>query len=371
VQLNRAHEVTREALIRVKRSRLGIALRLLVPILTLFAVFLLVSGAYKNEAVIVVGGDAEAAGRADCAAPSSVPPASQPAPSSSSLSFEQMEEVARLRREVEELVATLKEVREGVDTAGRRAEEVAGGVDEVRGAQGAAAARLDAQERGIAGIEAEVGAVRAMAREAMESARRIREEALEAVKEEVARAVPGPASKPLAKNLALLAAGARVVASHTTESIAFSRYYLPLWTRSFLSPRENRPELALSALGEDQLAPGQCFGFRGQSGRLAVKLAWSSAIHRVVVAHTRAAKDLTSAPREITVMGFPEGAQPGTVGEGVQLCTVAYDIEGPAAQEWRCEGGGDRVFESVIVQVASNNGNSEFTCLYSVKLFQD
>lgn len=355
-------------------------MRLLVPVLTLFAIILFTNGSYFDLAT------AATAGTEGPSSPSGSPTPG-PWPSSVGLSadasrkVEEVEkmaraaseshaaEIARLKLEVEQLSGALARLTAGADATGKRVSEVEAGVSAVKDEHGVAGGRMDALDRGIAAVEAEVGAVRVMAKEAAESARRIREEALEAVKEEVARSVARPAERSAAKNLALIAAGARVIASHTTAPISFSRFYLPLWTRSFLSPRENRPELALSALGEDQLTPGQCFGFQGQAGRLAFKLAWASAIKSVVVAHTRAARDVTSAPRELTVIGFPPSTSLDS--EGVQLCKVEYNADGPVAQEWACTGGADGIFESVVIDIASNSGNPDFTCLYSIKLLKD
>lgn len=137
-------------------------------------------------------------------------------------------------------------------------------------------------------------------------------------------------------------------------------------------------------ISASQEAAGECLALNGGSGWVDLRLRQAVAVEAVTVEHIHRyiAYDITSAPKNIMVLGWnhtraPAGAIRGGVGGAVVLGEFRYDIlaaggamqtfnvtRGPAAEV----SGGGVVVDHVRFEVKSNYGNEDWTCLYRLRV---
>ncbi|XP_017786879.1 PREDICTED: SUN domain-containing protein 2-like [Nicrophorus vespilloides] len=110
--------------------------------------------------------------------------------------------------------------------------------------------------------------------------------------------------------------------------------------------------------------PGDCFSFSGSSGRVQIRLPRLVEIGAVTIDHVRAnlVKDRTSAPKDFKIIGFSDSdKEPQLLGEFV------YNIDGQPVQTFKVSSLGKK-FRYVELNVASNYGNQEYTCVYRIRI---
>eukprot|EP01087_Luapelamoeba_hula_P018097 TRINITY_DN5786_c0_g1_i1.p1 TRINITY_DN5786_c0_g1~~TRINITY_DN5786_c0_g1_i1.p1 ORF type:complete len:578 (-),score=68.11 TRINITY_DN5786_c0_g1_i1:52-1785(-) len=119
-------------------------------------------------------------------------------------------------------------------------------------------------------------------------------------------------------------------------------------------------------------SPGQCFAFAGQEGHVTIELPMDVHITAVTLDHIPAAiaPDISSAPHTFQVYGI--GRKPDGQGEFEFLGQFNYDATGRAVQVFHVQPQlSQRAYRRVLVQIKSNHGNPDFTCLYRVRIHGD
>lgn len=142
--------------------------------------------------------------------------------------------------------------------------------------------------------------------------------------------------------------------SHRAKVALYSLFGVPLWYFS-QSPR---------AAIQPDVQPGNCWAFSGAAGVLVLRLAarirpTSFSLEHLPRALAPTGESLSSAPRDFSVYGLEDEAQEG----GRLLGSFTYDEAGDALQTFGVlEDRG--AFQIIELQVSSNWGHQEYTCLY-------
>ncbi|XP_029703705.1 SUN domain-containing protein 1-like isoform X5 [Takifugu rubripes] len=151
---------------------------------------------------------------------------------------------------------------------------------------------------------------------------------------------------------------ARCSETYRTKVALLSLFGFPLWYFS-QSPR---------AVIQPDVNPGNCWAFRGSSGYLVIRLSMPIFPTAVTLEHTPKALTpsgkMDSAPRDFSVYGLDDENQE----RGQLLGAYTYDQDGEAVQTFTVTEVCDRPFQMVEIQVTSNWGHPEYTCLYRVRV---
>ncbi|XP_056904504.1 SUN domain-containing protein 1-like isoform X5 [Takifugu flavidus] len=151
---------------------------------------------------------------------------------------------------------------------------------------------------------------------------------------------------------------ARCSETYRTKVALLSLFGFPLWYFS-QSPR---------AVIQPDVNPGNCWAFRGSSGYLVIRLSMPIFPTAVTLEHTPKALTpsgkMDSAPRDFSVYGLDDENQE----RGQLLGAYTYDQDGDAVQTFTITEVCDRPFQMVEIQVTSNWGHPEYTCLYRVRV---
>jgi SUN domain-containing protein 1/2 len=118
--------------------------------------------------------------------------------------------------------------------------------------------------------------------------------------------------------------------------------------------------------------PGQCFPFKGDHGSVVIRLAVPVVPTEFVLEHLSKSISIVghinSAPNNFTVYALKDKHDK----EGVVLGRYFYDAEnGPALQRFKPQINNVPVVEYIEVQVTSNWGNPNYTCLYRFRVHGD
>jgi SUN domain-containing protein 1/2 len=118
--------------------------------------------------------------------------------------------------------------------------------------------------------------------------------------------------------------------------------------------------------------PGQCFPFKGDHGSVVIRLAVPVVPTEFVLEHLSKSISIVghinSAPNNFTVYALKDKHDK----EGIVLGRYYYDAEnGPALQRFKPQIGNIPVVEYIEVQVTSNWGNPNYTCLYRFRVHGD
>ncbi|XP_068610885.1 LOW QUALITY PROTEIN: SUN domain-containing protein 1-like [Brachionichthys hirsutus] len=146
--------------------------------------------------------------------------------------------------------------------------------------------------------------------------------------------------------------------SYQTKAALLSVFGVPLWYFS-QSPR---------AVIQPDVHPGNCWAFRGSRGFLAIRL--SMPIFPTAFSLEHVPKALTprgtllSAPRDFSVFGLEDEEEE----RGKLLGSYSYDEDGESVQMFAVTEGCDRTFQVIEVQVLSNWGHPDFTCMYRFRV---
>lgn len=171
---------------------------------------------------------------------------------------------------------------------------------------------------------------------------------------------------------ALATSGTQIVRASTTYCINKTQSSSSS-THSISSQCKNSPAHLL--LGQER-AKGECWGMEGSSGFVVLGLREAIVPRAVAVVHpTREGDGRSSssssgsaymgAPRDFRVYGCESPDASGKV----LLGSFMYDVTNPdVMQEFELRRQ-DRAFKYVLVEIVSNWGNPEWTCLYKIKLY--
>ncbi|KAM7370299.1 hypothetical protein PAMP_009860 [Pampus punctatissimus] len=146
--------------------------------------------------------------------------------------------------------------------------------------------------------------------------------------------------------------------TYETKAALLSLFGVPLWYFS-QSPR---------AVIQPDVHPGNCWAFRGSTGFLVIRLSLRILPTAFSLEHIpkslAPSRTLHSAPRDFNVYGLDDESQE----RGKLLGTYTYDRDGEALQTYSVTEENDRAFQIIEVQVLSNWGNQEYTCMYRFRV---
>ncbi|XP_036937535.1 sperm-associated antigen 4 protein-like [Acanthopagrus latus] len=116
--------------------------------------------------------------------------------------------------------------------------------------------------------------------------------------------------------------------------------------------------------GHSPLQPGHCWCFPGDHGHIVISLSHPTSITHVTMGHISKRispyGNIASAPREFTVYGMRGDDQ------NIKLAKLVYEQDGPSLQTFEVPDKG--VFTHVKLQIDSNWGNVDSTCLYNFRV---
>ncbi|KAM4716314.1 uncharacterized protein FYW61_018865 isoform 2-T2 [Anableps anableps] len=146
--------------------------------------------------------------------------------------------------------------------------------------------------------------------------------------------------------------------TYETKAALLSLFGVPLWYFS-QSPR---------AVIQPDVHPGNCWAFRGSKGFLVIQLSMKILPTAVTMEHIprslAPSGTLRSAPRDFSVYGLRDEHQD----RGKLLGNYTYDEDGEDLQTFTISEENDEAFQIIEVQVLSNWGHPEYTCMYRFRV---
>ncbi|XP_028990864.1 SUN domain-containing protein 3-like isoform X1 [Betta splendens] len=119
--------------------------------------------------------------------------------------------------------------------------------------------------------------------------------------------------------------------------------------------------------GHSALKPGHCWCFSGARGHLLISLSHSVCVTHVTLGHITRSQSpdryITSAPRTFSIYGMNS-----TNEEGTCLGTLVYNQDGASFQTFELSSQSKCIIRFVKLQIESNWGNTNNTCLYSFRV---
>ncbi|CAL1527048.1 unnamed protein product [Lymnaea stagnalis] len=164
-------------------------------------------------------------------------------------------------------------------------------------------------------------------------------------------------------DFALESAGGSVLSVRCSETFykktaLVSVFGIPLWYTS------NSPRTVI----QPNVHPGECWAFKGDSGRLVLQLSHPIQITGFTLEHIPRSLaprgDISSAPREFTVFGLASESDH----LGVNLGNYTYEDNGKPIQLYSTQNHQSGIFQHVELRVLSNHGNKEYTCIYRFRV---
>lgn len=116
------------------------------------------------------------------------------------------------------------------------------------------------------------------------------------------------------------------------------------------------------------MAPGECWAFIGDTGRLVIKL--SAPIVPTFFHYEHISKslsregDIRSAPKDFKVVGLEDEKDT----EGFELGNYVYLDNGVPLQRFEVQVKRGRKFQYIELVVLSNHGHPDYTCLYRFRV---
>lgn len=164
-------------------------------------------------------------------------------------------------------------------------------------------------------------------------------------------------------DFALESAGGEIVSDWTSKGLMTSYPLLKVWDIP-LFYQTLSPRLAI----QPQVHPGNCFGFNGAHGSIGVKLSRPIIVKAVTIEHIPRQlapdNDISSAPRNMTLNGF-DGM------DFVRLANFEFGADQPSVTVQTFSFRNEKVFGKVKLDIASNWGNKDYTCVYRIRIHGD
>ncbi|XP_049644533.1 SUN domain-containing protein 1 isoform X2 [Suncus etruscus] len=146
--------------------------------------------------------------------------------------------------------------------------------------------------------------------------------------------------------------------TYETKTALISLFGIPLWYYS-QSPR---------VVIQPDIYPGNCWAFKGSQGYLVVRLSMTIYPTTFTLEHIpktlSPTGNITSAPKDFAVYGLENEYQE----EGLLLGRFMYDQDGESLQMFHVLTVPERAFQIVELQISSNWGHPEYTCLYRFRV---
>ncbi|XP_021180459.2 SUN domain-containing protein 1 isoform X5 [Fundulus heteroclitus] len=146
--------------------------------------------------------------------------------------------------------------------------------------------------------------------------------------------------------------------TYETKAALLSLFGVPLWYFS-QSPR---------AVIQPDVHPGNCWAFRGSTGFLVIQLSMMILPTAVTMEHIpktlAPGRTLHSAPRDFSVYGLRDEHEES----GKLLGNYTYDEDGEDLQTFPISDENNEAFQIIEVQVLSNWGHPEYTCMYRFRV---
>ncbi|XP_061158537.1 SUN domain-containing protein 1 isoform X2 [Syngnathus typhle] len=146
--------------------------------------------------------------------------------------------------------------------------------------------------------------------------------------------------------------------THETKTALMSLFGVPLWYFS-QSPR---------VVIQPDMYPGNCWAFKGSQGYLVIRLSMRIRPTSFCLEHIPKALsptgNISSAPRNFTVFGLDDEYQE----EGELLGHYTYQEDGESLQIFPVKEPTEKTFQVMEVQVMSNWGHPDYTCLYRFRV---
>ncbi|XP_026172863.1 SUN domain-containing protein 1-like [Mastacembelus armatus] len=162
-------------------------------------------------------------------------------------------------------------------------------------------------------------------------------------------------------NFALESLGAKIVLHQTSELYQTKETCLTIFGIPIYRPAVH-PSTVIQ--GHSTLLPGRCWPFEGGQGHLYIKLSHPVTISHVKLSHIHRNSSPTgtipSAPKDFSVYGMENVDDDGT-----KLGSFHYEQDGDPVQIFLLLDQKNTVFKYAKLQVESNWGNPDYTCLYS------
>jgi SUN domain-containing protein 1/2 len=135
-----------------------------------------------------------------------------------------------------------------------------------------------------------------------------------------------------------------------------------------LTRRESQHPIQISVL-----TPGECWPMKGSSGYVSIELSARIRITAAVVEHVshKIAPHYSSAPRAMRLVGFESSSDAANEGAvGVVLGQFEYQSFGSMIQRFEIASSASsaKPFTAVRLEILSNHGNADYTCLYRVRI---
>ncbi|XP_072217364.1 SUN domain-containing protein 2-like [Excalfactoria chinensis] len=157
-------------------------------------------------------------------------------------------------------------------------------------------------------------------------------------------------------NWALKSLGATVDAERTTKSYGGKGWLSPLFSSA------KPPETLL----QPDVSAGSCWAFQGSRGHAVIQLPeniWPTAVTMWHVSKAVSPSgDVSSAPRDFAILGVDENENETLLGSFI------YDVDGEIAQTFHVQEEPLHAYQRIKVEVQSNWGNMEYTCVYRVEI---
>jgi len=162
---------------------------------------------------------------------------------------------------------------------------------------------------------------------------------------------------------ALETAGGSVVSTRCTETYVqktamYSIFGIPVWYPS------NNPRTII----QPGVQPGECWAFKGSSGFIVIQLSEAVVPTRFTMEHISKTMSpsgkIDSAPREFVVYGLrnEKDQHPAHLG------SYSYDQDKDPLQFFEVPEKGDEAFPYIELDILSNHGNMNYTCLYRFRV---
>ncbi|XP_039136858.1 SUN domain-containing protein 1-like [Dioscorea cayenensis subsp. rotundata] len=167
---------------------------------------------------------------------------------------------------------------------------------------------------------------------------------------------------------ALASGGARIVGHSEPGFFGRPSSWLRVWGRNHI--HQNAKKMLEPSFGE----PGQCFALKGSTGFVDIKLRTAVFIEAITLEHVSesVSHDRSAAPKKGRVYGWIQSEVTGEINKAQsmvqQLLDFEYDLEKNNVQTFDIDPHTMIVVDTVRLEVTSNHGNSNQTCIYRLRV---